>query len=290
MKTKILALSLLFFFALGSLHSQSATSSMSASSLTLMPWPQEIEVEPGFQIIDPDFRLAISMAGGETKADAGSRLENSSTRFLRYLTDKTGTFLKAGYPVSGQVEGATLLIEIEEEAVLELGNDESYELEVLANKISLKARTDLGALRGLSTLKQLITVQNGAYGFPQVKIKDKPRFPWRGLMLDVSRHFMPIDVVKRNLDAMTFVKLNVLHWHLSDDQGFRVEVKSLPNLHERASDGMYYTQDQIRDIVTYADERGIRVVPEFDVPGHATAILTAYPEYASNLNLRYTLE
>jgi hexosaminidase len=255
-----------------------------------MPWPQEIAVEPGFQIIDPDFKLAISMAGTGKRADAGSRLENASVRFLRYLTDKTGTFLKAGYPLSGQVEGATLLIEIEEEAVLGLGNDESYELEILANKISLKARTDLGALRGLSTLKQLISVQNGAYGFPQVRIKDRPRFPWRGLMLDVSRHFMPIDVVKRNLDAMAFVKLNVLHWHLSDDQGFRVEVKSLPNLHERASDGMYYTQDQIRDIVTYADQRGIRVVPEFDVPGHATAILTAYPEYASNLNLRYTLE
>ncbi len=290
MKTKFLALLLLFFFTLGSLHSQPAESSMSPNSLTLMPWPQEIAVEPGFQIIDPDFKLAISMAGTGKRADAGSRLENASVRFLRYLTDKTGTFLKAGYPLSGQVEGATLLIEIEEEAVLGLGNDESYELEILANKISLKARTDLGALRGLSTLKQLISVQNGAYGFPQVRIKDKPRFPWRGLMLDVSRHFMPIDVVKRNLDAMAFVKLNVLHWHLSDDQGFRVEVKSLPNLHERASDGMYYTQDQIRDIVTYADQRGIRVVPEFDVPGHATAILTAYPEYASNLNLRYTLE
>ncbi len=290
MKTKILALSLLLLFTLGSLHTQPAESSRSDNSLTLMPWPQEIAVEPGFQIIDPDFKLAISMAGEGKREDAGSRLENASVRFLRYLTDKTGTFLKAGYPLSGQVEGATLLIEIEEEAVLELGNDESYELEILPNKISLKARTDLGALRGLSTLKQLISVQNGAYGFPQVRIKDEPRFPWRGLMLDVSRHFMPVDVLKRNLDAMAFVKLNVLHWHLSDDQGFRVEVKSLPNLHERASDGMYYTQDQIRDIVIYAKERGIRIVPEFDVPGHATAILTAYPEYASNLNLRYTLE
>ncbi len=278
MKTKILHLLILFFFAMVSSHSQAP------DKLTLMPWPQDLEVESGFQAIQPGFTLAIQGAG------AASRLENASTRFLRYLGDKTGTFLEVGYPLFGQTQNATMIIEIQEEAVLGLDNDESYELEILTDKVSLKAQTDIGALRGLSTLKQLISVQNGAYGFPQVRIKDAPRFPWRGLMLDVSRHFMPVEVVKRNLDAMAFVKLNVLHWHLSDDQGFRVEVKSLPNLHERASDGMYYTQEQIRDIVRYADERGIRVVPEFDVPGHATAILTAYPEYASNLNLRYSLE
>jgi len=109
-------------------------------------------------------------------------------------------------------------------------------------------------------------------------------------MMDVSRHFMPVEVIKRNLDAMAFVKLNVFHWHLSDDQGFRVEVSSLPNLHEKASDGMYYTREQIRDIVSYAADLGIRVVPEFDVPGHATALLTAYPEFASNKEISYSLE
>jgi len=292
MKSKIISGLFLLFFTLGSVYSQIAEDSVDpevSNSLTLMPWPQEIEVNEGFQTVGPDFTLAIQRAGAGFP-DEGSRLEKASTRFLRYLTDKSGTFLKVGYPLSGDAEDATLVIEIQEEAVLGLENDESYELEILSNKITLKAPTDMGALRGLSTLKQLISVQNGSYGFPRVSIKDVPRFPWRGLMLDVSRHFMPVDVIKRNLDAMAFVKLNVLHWHLSDDQGFRVEVKSLPNLHERASDGMYYTQDQIRDIVMYADERGIRVVPEFDVPGHATAILTAYPEYASNLNLRYTLE
>lgn len=278
MKTKISLLLLVSLFAFGPLSSQTQ------ESLELMPWPQAMDVKTGFQPIGPEFTLAIQ------GADAGSRLENASIRFLRYLTDKTGTFLKVGYPLIDQADSATLVIKIEEEAVLGLDNDESYELEVLPNSISLRARSDIGALRGLSTLMQLISVQNGVYGFPQVAIEDAPRFPWRGLMLDVSRHFMPVEVVKRNLDAMAFVKLNVFHWHLSDDQGFRVEVKSLPNLHERASDGMYYTQEQIRDIVSYADKRGIRVVPEFDVPGHATAILTAYPEYASNLNLRYSLE
>lgn len=284
MKTKILILSLLMFLFVGTIFSQPPLRLQDSISTSLMPWPQEMEAKPGFQIIDRDFTLVLK------GADARSRLEKASRGFLRYLSDKTGTFLTVGYPLLTQVEDATLVVEIEQETVLGLNNDESYELEIFANTISLRAQTDIGALRGLTTLMQLISVQNGAYGFRQVRIKDAPRFPWRGLMLDVSRHFMPIEVVKRNLDAMAFVKLNVLHWHLSDDQGFRVEVKSLPNLHERASDGMYYTQEQIRDIVSYADERGIRVVPEFDVPGHATAILTAYPQYASNPNLRYSLE
>ena len=277
MKIKILTLSVLLW-VWGSLRSQTT------EALTLMPWPQEISTGEGHLAIGPDF--AVSIEGAEEE----SRLAKASIRFLRYLTDKTGTFVKNGYPMFN-AEGATLTIEIEEETTaLGLDTDESYELEILTDRISLKAKTDIGAIRGLSTLMQLIDVQNGAYVFPVLRIEDNPRFPWRGLMLDVSRHFMPVDVVKRNLDAMAFVKLNVLHWHISDDQGFRVEVKSLPNLHERASDGMYYTQEQIRDIVSYANERGIRVVPEFDVPGHATAFLTAYPEYASNLNLRYSLE
>jgi hypothetical protein len=89
-------------------------------------------------------------------------------------------------------------------------------------------------------------------------------------MLDVCRHWMPVEVVKRNLDAMAAVKLNVLHWHLSEDEGFRVESKRYPRLHEMGSNGDYYTQDQIRDIVAYARDRGIRVIPEFDMPGHST--------------------
>ena len=100
-------------------------------------------------------------------------------------------------------------------------------------------------------------------------------------MLDVCRHWMPVDVVKRNLDAMAAVKLNVLHWHLSEDQGFRVESKRYPRLHQLGSNGDYYTQDQIRDVVEYARGLGIRVIPEFDMPGHSTAWFAGYPELAS---------
>ena len=116
---------------------------------------------------------------------------------------------------------------------------------------------------------------------PAVVIDDQPRFPWRGLMLDAGRHFMPLDTVRQTLDGMEAVKLNVFHWHLSEDQGFRVQSKIFPLLQEKGSDGLYYTQDEIRGILAYARDRGIRVVPEFDMPGHAGAWFVGYPDLAS---------
>ncbi|MBA2133255.1 family 20 glycosylhydrolase [Capillibacterium thermochitinicola] len=110
---------------------------------------------------------------------------------------------------------------------------------------------------------------------------DQPRFPWRGLLIDCARHFQPVNVIKRNLDGMAAVKLNVLHWHLTDDQGFRVESKVFPRLHQEGANGQYYTQEQIREIIAYADRRGIRVVPEFDLPGHTSSWVLGYPELAS---------
>ena len=117
--------------------------------------------------------------------------------------------------------------------------------------------------------------------YPAIHIEDRPRFPWRGLMLDVSRHWMPVEVVERNLDAMAAVKLNVFHWHLSDDQGFRAESRRFPRLQQLGSDGNFYTQADIRHVVAYARDRGIRVVPEFDMPGHTNSWLVGYPELAS---------
>jgi hexosaminidase len=146
--------------------------------------------------------------------------------------------------------------------------------------IALSANTSFGVLRGLATLRQLLTADRKAYYFPETEIGDIPRFAWRGLLIDAVRHFQPVPVIKRNLDAMAAVKLNVLHWHLSDDQGFRVESKVLPRLHQVS--GQYYTQAQVREVLRYAAARGIRVVPEFDMPGHTTAWMAAYPELASN--------
>ena len=165
--------------------------------------------------------------------------------------------------------------------VQELGEDESYRLDISSSGARLNAPTTLGVMRGLQTFLQLVQTTSAGFAVPAVSIEDSPRFPWRGLMIDVGRHFIPLDVLKRNLDGMAAVKLNVFHWHLSENQGFRIESKKFPKLQGMGSDGLYYTQDEVRGVIAYARERGIRVVPEFDMPGHATAWFVGYPELAS---------
>ena len=159
--------------------------------------------------------------------------------------------------------------------------DESYQLAITPKQIILDAPTTIGALRGLETFLQLVQSIRGQYSLPLVRIEDKPRFAWRGLMIDVARHFIPLPVIKRNIDAMAVVKMNVLHLHLSDDEGFRVESRLFPALQQKGSYGEYYTQSQIRELVGYAAQRGVMIVPEFDMPGHSRALLAAYPQLAS---------
>ncbi|MGH7600699.1 MAG: beta-N-acetylhexosaminidase [bacterium] len=241
----------------------------------LMPLPAKIEFPAGKFNLTDSFKIAIA-------GNAEPRLYSGATRTLRRLAGRTGLFFPQDFLRPGvTVDSPGLTINCERPGQIKLGEDESYTLTITPAQILLAAQTDLGALRGLETFLQLLAVDEQGYYFPAAKIEDAPRFPWRGLMIDASRHFMPVDVVKRNLDAMAAVKLNVLHWHLSDDQGFRVESKIWPKLHEQGSDGFYYTQDQIQDVIAYAGERGIRVVPEFDVPGHATSWVAAYPELGS---------
>jgi hexosaminidase len=162
-----------------------------------------------------------------------------------------------------------------------LGEDESYSLEISAQQARLRAGTATGLYRGLASLQQLLMHDAGGWYLPAVSIQDHPRFPWRGLLIDVARRWKPVEVIERNLDGMALVKLNVLHLHLTDDQGFRIESKRHPELTSRGSDGHYYAQAEIRRIVAYAAARGIRVVPEFDLPGHATSWLVSHPELSS---------
>nr|MDQ3804929.1 family 20 glycosylhydrolase [Acidobacteriota bacterium] len=166
-------------------------------------------------------------------------------------------------------------------AVPSVEEDESYTLEVTERQAVLKAPTAVGALRGLETFLQLMESDRDGYFVPAARVDDRPRFPWRGLLIDVARHYQPVEVLKRNLDAMAAVKLNVLHWHLTEDQGFRIESKKFPRLHTMGSDGQFYTQEEAREIIAYARDRGIRVVPEFDIPGHATSWLVGHPELGS---------
>jgi len=250
----------------------------------LMPWPTEIIETIANLRIDENFTIGIP-------DQSNSRVTNYTSKFIKRLSEKTGVFIKE--PKAKQIEGSrifSLILSYEKIGNLKLNEDESYTLVVLQNKIELHAKTDIGVLRGLETLLQLVENNTDYYSFSGVLIKDKPRFPWRGLMIDVARHYEPIAVIKRNLDAMAAVKLNVFHWHLTDDQGFRVEVKSYPKLHQIGSNGQYYTQDEIKGIVQYASDLGIRVIPEFDVPAHATSWLTAYPEIGSKKGASYSAE
>jgi hexosaminidase len=205
-------------------------------------------------------------------------LDREIQRFQTQLWRQTGIFFR---PAPGAAPTLKIDAGHGREAVQRLGEDESYELTVATSNAVLHAPTELGIVRGLQTFLQLVQVTPIGFAVPAVSIKDQPRFPWRGLMFDVSRHFIPIDVLKRNIDGMAAVKMNVMHWHLSDDQGFRVESKVFPRLQGEGSEGMYYTQAEIREIVAYAHDLGIRVVPEFDIPGHARAWFLGYPDLAS---------
>jgi len=227
----------------------------------LMPWPAKIAMGQGSLAIGPTIRIALT---GYTEP----RLENAARRLGAIVADQST---------------ATLIIQCEHasQPIQQLGEDESYRLEITQKQASLSAPNPLGVLRGLETFRQLLVAGANGFEMPVADIQDHPRFPWRGLHLDVSRHWMPVEVVKRNLDAMAAVKLNVFHWHLSDDQGFRVESKRFPKLQQLGSDGLYYTQEQVREVIAYARDRGIRVVPEFDIPGHTTSWLVGYPELAS---------
>ena len=240
----------------------------------LMPVPASVRFNAGRLPVSTTFNVA---ARGQTDA----RLLSGIDRFLRRIEGRTVLELPRG--LSTDANAATLVVEAGApgKPVPSVEENESYTLEVAERQAVLKAPTTIGVLRGLETLLQLLDSDRDGYFIPAVRIDDRPRFPWRGLLLDVARHFQPIEVLKRNIDAMAAVKLNVLHWHLTEDQGFRIESKKFPRLHTLGSDGQFYTQEQARDIVAYARERGIRVVPEFDLPGHATAWLVGHPELGS---------
>ncbi|WP_161599464.1 beta-N-acetylhexosaminidase [Hymenobacter nivis] len=164
--------------------------------------------------------------------------------------------------------------------------EERYSLRVTPGGVLIDAPTGLGVLRALATLEQLPHAGPAGRYLPEADVADQPRFAWRGLLIDPARHFLPVAVVKRNIDGMAAVKLNVLHWHLCDDEGFRVESKLLPRLQQVAGATGYYTQAQVREVVAYAAARGIRVVPEFDLPGHTGALVAAYPRLASNDSIK----
>lgn len=239
---------------------------------TLMPEPAQmtagngrLNIAPGFTVVMDKFR--------------DDRLDGAVKRATQRLAMHTGVMIQSA------AQGATgaLIISVDGagEPVQGVDENESYTLEITGANAHLHAATDVGAMRGLETLLQLVQSDGRGYWLPAVSIQDSPRFKWRGLMIDCSRHFEPVGVIERTLDAMASVKMNVFHWHLSDDQGFRMESKVFPKLTGAGSEGQFYTQEQAREVVAYARDRGIRVVPEFDMPAHTTSWVVGYPELAS---------
>src|SRR5467141_3598894 len=239
--------------------------------LNLMPMPASLQTGTGDLRIDSSFSVALT-------GHSEPRLDRAVQRFLRQLSRQTAI------PLSGKPSiKPTLTVHTDHASkeIQELGEDESYTLSISTDGAKIDAPTPLGAMHALQTFLQLVEVSPNGFTAPVVTIQDNPRFPWRGLMIDVARHFIPLDVLKRNLDGLEAVKMNVFHWHLSENQGFRVESKKFPKLHTLGSDGLYYTQDEIRELIAYARDRGIRVVPEFDMLGHSTAWFVGHPELAS---------
>ena len=238
-------------------------------SLPLMPMPARVSIRSGKLVIDAGFAIRIVGYSDRRLQAAAARIETRVSR-------------QTGIPLQRTTKNV-LLVECRAAGAEypALSDDESYTLEVTKSSARLTAPAVTGALRGMETFSQLIAADAESFYVPALHIEDRPRFPWRGLMLDVSRHWMPLEVIERNVDAMAAVKLNVFHWHLADDQGFRVESKLFPKLQGLGSDGNFYTQAQVRQVVAYARDRGIRVVPEFDIPGHTTRGFVGYPELAS---------
>ena len=247
----------------------------SQTPLHLMPWPASVKTGSGQLLVQNTFTVGL-------RSDSDPHLRRALDIFLNDLRRQTGS-TAIDFSVSKDATNAQLSVSADHASkeVQELGEDESYKLEITSTHADLTAPTTLGVMRGLQTFLQLVELTPQGFAAPAVVIEDQPRFPWRGLMIDAGRHFMPIDVIKRNLDGMAAVKLNVFHWHLSENQGFRIESKKFPKLQEMGSDGLYYTQEQVRDVIDYARDRGIRVIPEFDMPGHSTAWFVGYPDLAS---------
>ena len=264
----------------------------SAQSWPLVPLPAEIKQGTGSFILKPDTKIVLKTDSVEVR--------KACDFFLGLVNPSTG--LNIGYASS-----SAFPIVVELDSLID--HPEGYQLKVTSKDISIKAQTPAGIFYAFQTLRQLLPpvieshteVVNRTWLIPAVEINDAPRFPHRGLMLDVVRHFFPVEVIKRYIDLMALHKFNYLHLHLTDDQGWRIEIPGYhklqtisawrketmighlndePRLYDGIRHGGFYTQVELKELVEYAVDRHITIIPEIEMPGHATALLAAYPELA----------
>lgn len=245
--------------------------------INLMPAPKQLDLKAG------EFKLATSFTVNINADSSDQILFNAANRMYETLNRRTGLyFIQQRIKPTPKSESASMIISVKKKIVPSVGEDESYYLNITNGQISLTANTTLGAMWGMQTLIQLLSKQDSSYYFPAAEIHDVPRFAWRGLMIDICRHFVPVDIMHRNIEAMESVKMNVLHLHLTDNEGFRFESKVYPALQAKGSNGEYYTQSQIRELIGFAQARGITIIPEFDIPGHTKSWFAGHPELSSS--------
>ncbi|WP_122033410.1 family 20 glycosylhydrolase [Aliivibrio sp. EL58] len=257
------------------LFSASSIASAPNTDLNLMPYPQSVELKSGQLAINHNFSIYIDGYKSE-------RIQQLAQRIIQRVEAQTGLPLLT--PFATSKKEATFVIDVSKAAknkIQDININESYELTINKNQIVLESERPYGAIRGAETFLQLINTTKDGYFVPQINIEDEPRFPWRGASFDSSRHFVTIDTIKRQIDGFASAKMNVFHWHLWDDQAIRIQIESYPKLWEKTADGDFYTKDEIKDVVEYARLRGIRVIPEISLPGHASAVAHAYPELMS---------
>lgn len=270
----------------------------------IIPAPENLKVNKGHFVLDA--ATGITLNGLEP---------SESSKLTNYLIDKVET--ETGVRISSKKEGTkNILFEVLRHPSKNLG-EEGYLLNISATEIHIAANSNTGLFYGVQSLLQYIIANNNQtpIQLPNLSISDKPNVAWRGMMMDVSRHFFNVNAIKELLDLMAFYKLNVFHWHLADNEGWRLEIKKYPKLtdvgawrteipgsviykqdstYAKKLDGKpyqyggFYTQEQVKDIVAYAKDRNIMVVPEIDVPGHSGAALSAYPEFSCEKHVQET--
>ena len=269
-------------------------SQSSEKKIAIIPEPVSIQTRTGFMTLPQNIVVA---------AKSGEEMKWVTTELINRLRASTGNKIS----VSSGASNATITLTLNKTKNNELGN-EGYHLSVTQKNITIQANQPAGLFYGIQTLLQLLPpqiesatpVQGVKWQLPAVEITDYPRFEWRGLMLDVTRHFFTKQDVKHFIDDMVRYKYNILHMHLTDDEGWRIEIKSLPRLTEVGAwnvkkvgyfgtfstptpdeprdNGGFYTQNDIRELVQYAKERFVNILPEIDVPGHSLAAVVSYPE------------
>ncbi|HZV70954.1 MAG TPA: beta-N-acetylhexosaminidase [Saprospiraceae bacterium] len=295
-KVSVLVMSLLIVMGCSGLSS-SQTETIEGN-LAIAPLPSAMEAGTGFFLINEKVKILTNTKNFphfDPFKVFNEVFEKKSGYALSFLHDKAA------------LKDSSQLIKVS--FVFNTSNPEAYSLRVKSSGILITAGSELGVFYAFQTLRQIMRLDavpdakgsQRSWSVPYVDITDEPRFSYRGMHLDVSRHFFPVEFVKKYIDLLAYYKMNYFHWHLTDDQGWRVEIKKYPKLQEIAAYrdetligrfgekpprydstryGGYYTQDQIKDVVKYASDRAVTIVPEIEMPGHSLAALAAYPELA----------